>query len=125
METKKVRCDDYITLNINYMGLTSLFELPIPVIFVSFVIAPIVAKNQIFLALLVTSIVLVVSMAITMFVKEKPASKDREKIDWRPFVNLIWMTAAFTVVILGLGEVVKFSATLDLLQPSPVPWVIV
>jgi MFS family permease len=97
-----------------FSGVKALFELPIPVIFVSLVLAPFVAKNNIFMALLITSIVLIISMAITMFVKEVPIEKSNTKIEWKPFLNLVWMTLAFTIVILGMGEIVKFGASLAL-----------
>lgn len=101
-----------------FSGVKALFELPFPVIFVSLVISPFVAKNNIFMAMLITSIILVVSMVITMFSKEKPALKTEKKVEWKPFLNLVWMTVGFTAVILGLGELVKWSANLEIFQTS-------
>ena len=101
-----------------FSGVKALFELPFPVIFVSLVIAPFVAKNNIFVALGITSLVLVVSMVITMFAKEEPTQRTKERVQWKPFLNLVWMTVAFTIVILGLGELVKWSAKLDLFQTN-------
>lgn len=103
-----------------FSGVKALFELPLPVIFVSLVVAPFVAKNNIFIALVVTGLVLIVSMGITMFVRDEPIPTDRGKIEWKPFLNLVWMTVAFTVVILGLGEFVKRSAGLEIFQTSTV-----
>lgn len=108
-----------------FSGVKALFELPFPVIFVSLVIAPFVEKNQIFLALVITSIVLVLTMGLTMLVPENPTPKPAEKIEWKPFLNLVLMTVAFTMVILGVGEFVKRSALLPLFKNSPVLPVVV
>ena len=102
-----------------FSGIKALFELPIPVILVSLLIAPFVEDNNIFFALVLTSLVLIVSMGITMFVREKAPEKSNEKIEWKPFLNLILMTAAFTIVILGMGELLKRSSGLGLFENNP------
>jgi MFS family permease len=88
-------------------GIKALFELPIPVILVAFLIAPQVAKNNLWLALGMTSIVVLLGAGLTMLVKEKPVTEDPAPIDWKAFLNLILMTVVFTAVILGTGEIVN------------------
>jgi MFS family permease len=88
-------------------GIKALFELPIPVILVAVLIAPQVAKNNLWLALGMTSIVVLLGAGLTMLVKEKPVTDDPAPIDWKSFLNLILMTVVFTAVILGMGEIVN------------------
>ena len=100
-----------------FSGIKSLFELPIPVILVSFLIAPMVAQNNIWGALVTTALVLLVCMAITMFVPEKPQITSLSPLDWKPFLNLILMTGLFTIIILGVGAVVKRSGVIFTTMP--------
>jgi hypothetical protein len=48
-------------------------------------------------------------MGLTMFAREKPVEGPATPLDWKPFLGFLLMTAVFTVIILGLGQVVKFS----------------
>ena len=90
-----------------FSGVKSLLELPLPLIFVSFVIAKMVAAGDMWGALIALSIAMLVSMALTMFVPEKPLSEAPPAFEWGPFLRLVGMTVAFTVIILGTGEGVK------------------
>jgi len=91
-----------------YSGFKAFFELPAPLIFVSFVIAKLVGNGNIWGALIVLSGVVLVCMAIAMFVPEKPITKPPYPMDWAPILRLVLMTAAFTVIILGSGALVNF-----------------
>jgi Na+/melibiose symporter-like transporter len=51
--------------------------------------------------------VLLVSMLLTMLVPEKPLKETPAPMDWKPLVRLLAMTAVFTLIILGSGQVVK------------------
>lgn len=95
-----------------FSGFKAFFELPAPLIFVSFVISKLVSSGNIWGALLVLSGVLVICAAIAMLVPEKPIKEPPFKMDWKPILRLVAMTAVFTVIILGCGELVSFANTL-------------
>jgi MFS family permease len=88
-------------------GVKALLELPLPLIFVSFVVAGLVSAGNLWGALLVLMVVLVVCMLITMLVRETPLDKAPFELDWRPILRLLLMVAAFTIIILGAGALVK------------------
>ncbi len=91
-----------------YSGVKAFFELPAPLIFVSFVISKMVGSDNIWGALIVLSGVVLVSTAIAMFAPEKPITKPPYPMEWAPILRLVLMTGAFTVIILGSGALVNF-----------------
>ena len=88
-------------------GIKAMLELPLPLIFASFVVAGMIEAGNLWGALLSVVTVILVSMAVTMFAREVPLKQSPGKIDWDPIVRLVLMTAVFTVVILGSGWAVK------------------
>lgn len=84
-------------------GIKAVFEVPLPLILVAFTIGPLIANNQLWPALGVLMVVLVVVMLLTMLAKEPQPEQDREPINWQPFIRLVLMTAVFTTTILTLG----------------------
>jgi MFS family permease len=91
-----------------FSGVKAFFELPAPLIFVSFVITKLVESGNLWGAIFVLSAVVLVATLITMLAPEKPIKQPPYKMDWKPIVRLVIMTAVFTLVILGAGELVKF-----------------
>jgi MFS family permease len=91
-----------------FAGVKAFFELPAPLIFVSFVITKLVEAGNIWGALLVLSGIVLLCTLITMFVPEKPIKQPPNKVEWKPILRLVAMTAVFTVIILGSGELVNF-----------------
>jgi MFS family permease len=91
-----------------FSGFKAFFELPAPLIFVSFIITKQVENGSLWSALITLSAVVLISMIITMFVPEKPIKEPPYPLDWKPILRLLAMTVAFTVVILGTGALVKF-----------------
>ncbi|MBW6467004.1 MAG: MFS transporter [Brevefilum sp.] len=91
-----------------FAGVKAVFELPAPMIFVSFVISKQVANGNFWPAIITLSGVVLLCVAITMFSPEKPVKEPLPKMDWKPILRLVLMTAVFTVVILGSGAVVNF-----------------
>ena len=89
-----------------FSGVKSLLEL-IPVILVALTIGKLIARGQIWAAILVTISILFLSMAITMFAHETPLRDSPGELDWKPFGRLLAMTLIFLVLMLGLGETVK------------------
>jgi MFS family permease len=89
-----------------FSGVKTLFEVPLPLILVSFTIGRLISAGNIWGGLLLASAVLVLSMLLTLLVPEKPLAEAPPPIDWQPFLRLFIMAAAFTVVILGTGFIV-------------------
>jgi len=96
-----------------FSGFKAFFELPAPLIFVSFVITKFVENENIWGALLVLSAVVLICTAIAMFAPEKPIKKPPYEWDWQPVIRLVGMTIAFTAVILGSGALVNYINSLS------------
>jgi MFS family permease len=98
-----------------FSGVKAIMEIPLPMILVSFVIGKIISSSDqlggfesaIWGGLLVAMGVLLVVMLVTMLVPEKPLEEKPGKLDWTPFLRLLLMTAIFTGIILGMGEISK------------------
>ena len=97
-----------------YSGVKALLELPLPLLLVSLVIGKLVSSGNLWAALITLMGVLTVCAAIAMFVPEQRQAKAPFVLDWRPFLRLALMTAAFTLLILGLGAFVRWFLTLKL-----------
>ena len=91
-----------------FSGIKAMLEIPLPLIVVAFTIAQFIKAGKMWSGIYLLIGILIVTMAITMFIPEKPNLLKKEKLDWKPFLQLILMTAAFTGVILGVGELVKW-----------------
>ena len=95
-----------------YSGIKAILEVPIPVILVSFTIGRMIAAGNMWGGLLVTMLVLVFTMIVTMFAPEKAPEGAPPPIDWTPFIRLALMTAVFTLIILGVGQLIRNSSAL-------------
>lgn len=90
-----------------YSGIKALLELPIPLIFVSFVIGKMVSAGNLWAALITLAAVLFICSLLSLFVPEKPRETPPPSIDWKPIFRLISMTVVFTISILGMGYIVN------------------
>jgi len=88
-------------------GIKAVFEIPLPLVFVSMVIANLVAAGNLSEALTLLIFVLVICMTITMFIPEKPRSDPPPMWSWTPFLRPIIMTCIFAIIILGIGKIVN------------------
>ncbi len=95
-----------------YSGIKALLEVPVPVILVSLTIGRIVASGNLWGGLLVAIGVLLVTMIITMFAPEKPLKGEVPPLNLEPLLRLLFMTLVFTVIILGMGQAVRWSGQL-------------
>ena len=102
-----------------FSGVKALLELPVPVIFVSFVIGKLVSAGKVWEALFALIAVMIIATVIAMFIPETPFTEEKKKLDWQPFIRLVVMTAVFTVTILGVGALVKFLIALNASTTSP------
>jgi hypothetical protein len=84
------------------------FEIPLPVILVGFVIGPIIAEGNLWGGLLAAMGVLTLCMVLTMFVPERPLAETPPRLDWAPFLRLLLMAGLFTGIILGVGAIVRW-----------------
>ena len=91
-----------------FSGFKAFFELPAPLIFVSFVITRMVEADNLWGALLVLSGVVLVCTLLAMFAPEKPIKEPPYAMDWGPVLRLVAMTGIFTVVIIGSGALVSY-----------------
>jgi len=91
-----------------FSGVKAFFELPAPLIFVSFVITKLVENGNIWGAIIILSAIVLICTALTMFAPEKPIKQPPFELDWAPILRLVAMTAIFTVIILGSGALVNY-----------------
>lgn len=94
-----------------FSGVKAVLEIPIPVILVAIAVGPMIAKGNLWGGLLIAIGILTTCMLLTMLVPEKPLEINPPKIDWKPFLRLLLMTALFTAIILGMGSIVKFAGS--------------
>jgi Na+/melibiose symporter-like transporter len=84
----------------------TLLEIPLPLVIVGLVIAPIFQRGSMATGLIITGVIMLICMGLAMLAKEKPL-ESAPPLDWKPFFSLLVMTAVFTGIILGLGQAVK------------------
>lgn len=94
-----------------FSAVKALFEVPIPVILVALTIGALIGKGNLWGGLITLIIILVVVTMITMLAPEKGQVKIEQSANWKPLLQLVLMTGVFTVVILGIGEVVAWGIT--------------
>lgn len=94
-----------------FSAVKAIFEVPLPVILVSFTIATFIKDGNLWLGLITLMGFIAVSTALTLLVREEPLRETPPPLNWEPFLRLLAMTAAFTVVILGMGQVVSWLGT--------------
>jgi MFS family permease len=90
-----------------FSGVKALFELPLPMVFVSLVVGRLVARGNLWGALAALAAAIVCCTALALWAPEKAFHGPLPALDWRPFLRLVAMTAAFTATILGVGAAVK------------------
>jgi MFS family permease len=89
-------------------GVKMLLEVPLPLVVVGLVVAPMVSKGNMTAAIIVTVCVMLLCMGLTMFAREKRMETASSALNWKPFLSLLLMTGVFTLIILGLGQIVKW-----------------
>jgi len=102
-----------------FSGMKALLEIPLPLILVAFTVGKLVSKGNMWAGLLVAVGVLVITMLLTMLVKEKPL-KEAPNLDWKPIRRLVAMTLLFTFIILGTGQLIRLVSDLliDITSPT-------
>lgn len=101
-----------------FSGIKAILEIPLPLILVAFTIAKFIKDGNLWLGLIVLIIILVITMGLTMLVPEKRLLNRAEKINWKPFIMLVVMTAVFTGIILGTGKMANLASSLSVGLPT-------
>lgn len=96
-----------------HSGIKALLEVPLPLIFVSFVISKMIAAGNYWGAIIALVIVCLICVGLTMLVKETPLAQDPSPFDWSSVLRLALMTAVFTGVILSMGALVRLALGLN------------
>lgn len=91
-----------------YSGIKALLEVPVPLIFVSFVISKMIAAGNYWGAIIALVVVYFICVGLTMLVKEEPLREEPKPFDKRSILRLVVMTGAFTAVILAMGAIVRW-----------------
>ena len=90
-----------------YSGIKALLEVPLPLIFVSFVVSRMIAAGNYWEAIITLVVVYLLCVGLTMFAKEEPLRESPKPFDKTSIFRLVAMTAAFTAVILTMGAIVR------------------
>ena len=106
-----------------FSGVKAILEVPVPVILVSFIVGRLISAGNLWAALAVVILILLTSTLVTLFAPEKPPMGDIPPQDWQPFLRLVLMTLLFTLVILGIGLLIRLASSLFTLDISPAIWV--
>ena len=90
-----------------YSAIKAFFELPLPLIIVAFTVSRMVSAGNTWGALIFISVVMLIAVVLTMFVRETPQKGTVKPVDWESIGRLTAMTVAFTGIILLVGWGVK------------------
>lgn len=91
-----------------FSGIKALMEVPLPLILVSLVVAPLVGRGNLWGGIGVAMVTLTLGMLVSLWVRETPLAKqDAPPFDWQPLLRLALMTGAFTAMILVAGAIVR------------------
>lgn len=95
-----------------FSGIKALLEVPLPVIVVSLTIGRMVAQGELIAALLTAIGLILFTTIITLFAPERPLAGTPPPLNIAPFLRLVLMTALFTTIILGIGQIVRWAGGL-------------
>jgi MFS family permease len=98
-------------------GIKAIFEIPLPLIFISVGIANMVGGGNIGGALTILVLIILLCVSVTMLVPENQNPNPSLEFNWRPFLRAAAMTGIFTIIILGIGALV--SAILPIIKALP------
>lgn len=90
-----------------FSGAKAVLEAPLPLILISFTIAPLISERNLWGSLGWVMIVVFVVMLLTLLAPEKRLAQAPAPFNWSPILRLTLMTVVFTVIILGTAEAVR------------------
>lgn len=91
-----------------YSGIKALLEVPVPLIFVSFVVSKMISAGNYWGAIIALVVVYFICVSLTMLAKEEPLREQPKPFDKGSILRLVVMTGAFTAVILAMGAIVRW-----------------
>ncbi|WP_299027182.1 MFS transporter [uncultured Thermanaerothrix sp.] len=91
-----------------FSGVKAFLELPLPLIFVSFVVARWIGAGHLWAGIGAVIGVFLVCAAVTMTIPEQRLAVPSFALDWQPILRLAMMTGMFTVIILAGGAVIRW-----------------
>jgi MFS family permease len=91
-----------------YSGVKTVLELPVSLILVALIVAPLLEQRRFDSAIGIVLVVLLLTLLVNLTTREEPPSKQPPPFDARPFLRAVWMVVIFTVLILGSGRVLGF-----------------
>ncbi len=105
-----------------FSGFKALFEIPLPLIVVAVLVGKLVSKEHYWAALGIVLAALLITMLLTMLVKENPLKRTLAAIEWAPFMRLLLMTLVFTLIILSSGFIITQVSHLvtDITSPTQI-----
>ena len=97
-----------------FSAIKAVLEVPLPVIIVSFTVGRLIGAGNMWGGILAMAAILVLSMLVALFIREERLQETPPALRgaWTPFARLVLMTALFAIIILGLGEIIKFVSAL-------------
>jgi MFS family permease len=87
-----------------YSGVKTLLELPISLILVALIIAPLLEQRRYDSAIGIVLVVLLLTLLVNLSTREEPPPKEPPPFNARPFLRAVWMVVIFTALILGCGR---------------------
>lgn len=88
-----------------YSGVKTVLELPISLILVALIVAPLLEQRRFDLAIGVVLFLLILTLLVNLTAHEKPPSVKPPPFDINPFIRAGLMVVTFTALILGSGKV--------------------
>ena len=86
-----------------YSAIKAFFELPLPLILVSFTVSRMLSAGNLRAAIITLCVVMLLAALLSMFVRETPQKGPAAPVDWQAIGRLVLMTLAFTAIILLVG----------------------
>jgi MFS family permease len=102
-----------------FSGFKALFEVPIPLIIVSFTIGKLLGQGDFWMGIFLTIAILLVTMLLTMTLPEKRNQIFFESFQWSPYLRLFFMAAIFTTIIIIAGKFIQVIGSSSLLHNLP------
>jgi MFS family permease len=87
-----------------YSGVKTVLELPVSLILVAVIVAPLLEKRRFDWAIGIVLVLLLLTLSVNLMAHEKPLPQKTVSFDIGPFIRAILMVATFTALILGSGK---------------------
>jgi MFS family permease len=103
-----------------YSGVKTALELPVSLILVALIVAPLLEQRRFDGAIAIVLLIFMVALLVNLTAHEKPFSVKIPPFDIVPFLRAILMVVTFTVLILGSGKVLGLIEGRVGIQATPI-----